>query len=335
VSAFQPVLLDQQTADQIRSRPCPVCYLCGAPGVPLYEDVMDRLFGAPGVWNFKRCSTLSCGLMWLDPTPIEEEIGKAYATYYTHTEMPAGQTGPTRVLRKGASALLSLANPVHRERERLSLMHLERVKPGKLLDVGCGNGVRLAKLRSLGWSVVGQDIDPQAVTYARETFGLEVHLSGLKDIGLPEMSFDAITLNHVMEHAHDPVSLLKECRNLLKAGGKLVIVTPNASSFAHKHFGACWRGLEPPRHIHLFSPSALSTVATKAGLTVTRSWTTVANATTFWRGSITIRNDGKDSSKWMSRYLTRVRALGFLYRSLFEHLRDSNSGEECVLVGTR
>ncbi len=334
MSAFQPALLDQQSPDQIRSRPRPVCYLCGAPGVSLYEGVKDRVFGAPGIWNFKRCPTLRCGLIWLDPIPMEEEVGKAYARYYTHAETQKRQTGPTGVWRKGASVLLSLANPVHRERERLSLMHLDGVKPGKLLDVGCGNGARLAKLRSLGWDVYGQDVDPVAVAYARESLGLETHLGRLEEMPFAEMSFDAITLNHVIEHAHDPVTLLKECRRLLKAGGQLVIVTPNSESFAHKHFGACWRGLEPPRHIHLFSPRALSTAATKAGFTVTRSWTTVANATTFWRGSMMTRSGGKETSNWISRSLTRVRASGFLYRSIFEHLRDTNSGEECVLLAT-
>ncbi len=315
MTAFQPELPDRQSPDRIRSRPCPACYLCGAPGLPLYEGVRDRLFGAPGTWNFRRCPTLNCGLMWLDPIPVEEEIGKAYAEYYTHAETPTRHSRRGRKLRRVASALISLANPVRGERDRLSLMHLDKVKPGKLLDVGCGNGVRLARLRSLGWDVYGQDVDPAAVAYARKTFGLEVQLDRLQDIG-------------------DPLKLLGECRHLLRAGGQLVIVTPNSECFAHKHFGLSWRGLEPPRHIHVFSPKTLSAAATIAGLTVCRSWTTVANTTTFWRGSMMIRNGEKDISNWVRGPLTRVRALGYLYRSIFEHLRDTNSGEECVLVAT-
>jgi 2-polyprenyl-3-methyl-5-hydroxy-6-metoxy-1,4-benzoquinol methylase len=293
------------------------------------------LFGAAGSWNIKLCADPNCGLMWLDPIPLEEEISKAYATYYTHAETPTRQSRLTKTLRSWASALISLANPVHGERERLSIMHLEGVKPGKLLDVGCGNGVRLAGLRALGWDVYGQDLDPVAVAYARESLGLETHLGRLEDMQFPEKYFDCVTLNHVIEHAHDPVELLKESRRFLKTGGLLVVVTPNASSFAHKHFGACWRGLEPPRHIHLFSPKALSTAAARAGFTVTRSRTTVANATTFWRGSMLIRNGGKDTSSWRETPVIRVRALAHLYRSIFEHVRDKDSGEECVVEATR
>jgi len=334
MSSAQPSLLDRQSADQIRSRSCPNCSLCGALGELFYEGLEDRLFGAPGIWNFKRCPTSSCGLIWLDPIPVEEEIGKAYADYYTHAEVPTQRNGLSKALRKCASVLFSVADPVRGERQSLSLMCLDKVKPGKLLDVGCGNGVRLARLRSLGWDVYGQDIDPAAVAYARDTFGLEAHLGRLEDMPFTEMSFDCITLNHVVEHAHDPVALLKECRRLLKVGGLLVVVTPNASSFACRHFGPFWRGLEPPRHIHIFSPKTLSTAASKAGFRVSSSSTTVANARTFGHASLLIRNGGRLPLTLRSRVESEIYPLGYLCLSIFEHLKDTDSGEECVLRAT-
>jgi hypothetical protein len=66
------------------SVPCPNCYLCGTGGEPLYEGLKDRLFNAPGEWNLKRCPNPECGLLWLDPMPLEEDIGMAYETYFTH-----------------------------------------------------------------------------------------------------------------------------------------------------------------------------------------------------------------------------------------------------------
>jgi 2-polyprenyl-3-methyl-5-hydroxy-6-metoxy-1,4-benzoquinol methylase len=330
----QPDLVDQLSPNEIRSTPRPSCFLCGAEGELLHEGLKDRLFGAPGTWNFKRCPNPACELLWLDPIPVEEEIGKAYVKYYTHTDTPTRQTKLTKALRRGASVLFSLVNPVYSEREHLSLMQLDEVKPGKLLDVGCGNGVRLARLRSLGWDVYGQDVDPVAVAYARETFGLEAHLGRLEGMRFGEKSFDCITLHHVIEHAHDPIGLLRESRRFLKTGGRLVIVTPNARSFAHKHFGACWRGLEPPRHIHLFSPKTLLKTVARAGLTATRSWTTVANAKTFGRASLLIRTGGSLPATLRGKFLGEIYPLGYLYRSIFEHMRDADSGEECVLLAT-
>jgi 2-polyprenyl-3-methyl-5-hydroxy-6-metoxy-1,4-benzoquinol methylase len=331
MTAFQSALVDQQAPDRIRSRPCPTCYLCGGPGKLVYEGLRDGLFGASGSWNFKLCTDPNCGLMWLDPIPVEEEMGKAYTNYYTHAEVPSQRKGLTRVLRKCASVLFSVADPVRGERQSLSVMCLDKVKPGKVLDVGCGNGVRLAKLRSLGWDVYGQDVDPVAIAYARETFGLEAYLGRLEDGPFAEESFDCITLHHVIEHAHDPVALLKECRSLLKVGGLLVIVTPNVSSFACRHFGPFWRGLEPPRHIHLFSPKTISMAVAKAGFRVSSSSTTVANAKTFGRASLLIRNGGNLPLTIRSRVESEIYPLGYLFLSIFERLKDAGSGEECVL----
>ena len=70
----------------IGSRPNPTCVVCGAPGEVLYAGLRDRLFSAPGEWNIKRCSNTSCGLLWLDPMPLETEVWKAYENYYTHSE---------------------------------------------------------------------------------------------------------------------------------------------------------------------------------------------------------------------------------------------------------
>lgn len=325
-------LLDQQRPDQIRSRPQLVCYVCGAQGATVHEGLRDTLFGASGVWSFRRCSNEACGLLWLDPMPMEEDIGKAYSKYYTHVDGPVERI---RALRRWASALFRLVNPLHEQRESLCLMCLDGVKPGKVLDVGCGNGVRLERLRSLGWDVYGQDVDPVAVANARETLGIEAHLGRLEDGPFKEESFDCITLNHVIEHSHDPVGLLKECRRLLKGGGLLVIVTPNAGSFASRYFGSFWRGLEPPRHIHLFSPTALSTAAAKAGLTIRCSSTTSANAKSFGRASLLIRNGGNLPQALWGKLKIEIASVWLFYRSVFEHWRDNNSGEECVLRATR
>jgi len=77
--------------------------------------------------------------------------------------------------------------------------------------------------------------------------------------------FDAIVMNHVIEHILDLVGFLRTCLAMLRPGGTLICVTPYASSWGHRAFGIHWMALEPPRHVTMFAPSTLRTAATMAG----------------------------------------------------------------------
>jgi 2-polyprenyl-3-methyl-5-hydroxy-6-metoxy-1,4-benzoquinol methylase len=320
----------------LRTRPAPDCYLCQSPARPLYEDLTDNLFGAPGIWNLVQCPDPKCGLVWLNPMPVDDDLGQAYAKYYTHGEEATGHSWLTSVMRRRGQVLRSLLNPARHERDRLLLMDLSRIAPGKLLDVGCGDGTRIAQLRKLGWDVCGQDLDPAAVGYARETLGLRAFLGPLGDVPFPPKSFDCVTLNHVIEHVHDPVDLLEKSRRFLKPGGRLVVITPNVQSFAHQHFGRLWRGLEPPRHLHLFSPRTLSTVILGAGFSQTSSLrTSIANAQIFAHGSLAVKNSGQVSAGPFHMAAREVYSIGFLYNSYFQHRKNADSGEEIVLHALR
>ena len=114
-------------------------------------------------------------------------------------------------------------------------MYLETITPGRLLDVGCGNGQRLSQLQTLGWDVEGQEIDPKAVMNAQRNYGIKIHLGNLHDIAFSSSTFDAIIMGHVIEHLIDPLAILTECHRILKPGGILVITTPNVESFGIPH----------------------------------------------------------------------------------------------------
>ncbi|MDW8308303.1 MAG: class I SAM-dependent methyltransferase [Verrucomicrobiales bacterium] len=264
----------------------PRCCLCGAEGRPLYAGLRDRLFSAPGVWSLRQCPDGRCGLLWLDPMPRAEEIARAYARYYTHAAVGNGSAsalkrawrtwkaaylterfgyngeakrGPTRAL----AALMYLL-PVRRRDVEASVRYLPAQPGGRLLDVGCGSGDWLVQMRARGWQVEGLDFDPTAVEVARKR-GLPVRLGPLEQQGYEAESFDAVTLHHVIEHVPDPVATLRECHRVLRRGGRLVVATPNVHSLSHRVFGPDWRGLEPPRHLHLFTPESLRRALRDAG----------------------------------------------------------------------
>lgn len=319
--------------DPIGTEMQPHCYLCGSEGQPLHRNRDDYLFGAPGAWHFKHCVNADCGLVWLDPRPTPDEIGKAYRQYYTHNEANAAR--PSRIARLlramlhgGSVRLLGL----QAERKRYKRMYLDDVPTGRLLEVGCGNGKRLARLRALGWDVTGQEIDPLAAAYVRREKGIDVHLGPLETMPETEQ-YDAVLLSHVIEHVHDPVALLNHCHRLLRKGGVLMMLTPNAESLGHRKFGGGWRGLEPPRHLHLLTCRTLTQLLHKAGFAQPRCWTTVVGAYGIGESSF----PGDPAIRQLpARSVQDVwRGFWFQWRARWTLLFDKNSGEECVAIAQK
>ncbi len=264
------------------------CPICGSrERAALHEGLTDTVFFcAPGRWTLYRCADCNSG--YLDPRPTPERIGLAYQSYYTHSTENIKTLGSK--LRLHRRLKRALANDYRNARfgygyqpalfggrwlvplfpgQRAVLdaegRDLPRPWPGAtLLDVGCGNGMFLAHARQVGWEAEGLDFDPVAVEGCKRR-GLKVQLGGMELVSNRENAFDVITLSHVIEHVHAPLEMLAACRRVLKPNGLLWIETPNIEAAGHKIFGQSWRGLEPPRHLTLFSVKAMEQALNRTG----------------------------------------------------------------------
>jgi len=278
----------------------PNCYLCGSPGRPLYSGLTDRRYGVEGRWSMSECPSRSCGLIWLDPMPFQSDIGRAYQSYHTHeTSAPNPflrlheAIGEAYVRRRyGYSRrdglllyLLALLNPGGLAEFGRSVVYLDAPKAGgKLLDVGCGNGALLLRMKRLGWDVRGVEPDAVANDIARSK-GLDVYQGDLQSAAYESQTFNAICMSHVIEHVHDPIGLLAECRRILKPGGILVAITPNAASLGHRLAQNTWFALDPPRHLMIFKASNLGRIADSGGFAVAQLRSTATGARGIWRRS--------------------------------------------------
>lgn len=264
------------------------CPLCGASQVPFRTGLRDRIFGSPGEWHLSACSDSDCDLVWLNPAPLESDISKAYQQYYTHKPQTAGTEGSGtsffRTLQNGYARLLGCAA----ERARLETFFLDGDPPQRVLDVGCGNGARLQRLAAMGWRAEGQEVDAEAAAAAK-ALGLDVYVGSLDSAYFSERRYDAIVSNHVIEHLHDPGAMVRRCRDLLEDNGKLVIITPNVRSLGSRLFGNDWRGLEPPRHIQIFSPAALRKMLRDNGYGDISVFTSSARADLIMTGSLDLK----------------------------------------------
>jgi 2-polyprenyl-3-methyl-5-hydroxy-6-metoxy-1,4-benzoquinol methylase len=360
--AREPMLLDAVIlpavtlagGPSIRVRASTSCNVCGSAGEVLYAGLDDVLFGAPGEWTIKRCTNRACGLLWLDPQPVEEDIGMAYAQYFTHQEPPAATSLPKRIFRRvrasylgsrygydasGARWLAPLGNlhPGGGDAFAATVMFLRApASGGSLLDVGCGGGDFIARMRELGWKVAGVETDPVAVERARGR-QLEVRQGDLESAAFDDTSFDAITLAHVIEHVYEPLRLLAECRRILKPNGTLAILTPNSASSGHRHFGRDWLPLDPPRHIHLFNPLNMRRLLESAGLHPVRVATLAINASAIWPSSAAIRRLRSSPARAGERVGLKTTLPG-VGRALAERLTlnvDHSAGEDLLALATR
>jgi SAM-dependent methyltransferase len=336
-----PPVQETHAESRLETEDVKACPICGSSGDPLYEGLTDRLYGVPGQWRLQKCRAEQCGLLWLDPRPTPQDIGKAYAEYFTHDSSSQQRVRPGfisrisklrgRFLRK----LWQISSRQKHVRSAADLMYLDGVKPGRLLEIGCGNGRRLVQFRDHGWQVEGQEVDAKAARSAREGLGLTVHEGLIADLDLEAESYDAVVLSHVIEHVHDPVGLLTEARRLLKPQGILTVTTPNAIGLGHRTFGAHWYGLDSPRHLFLFSPRTLDAAARRAGFNDLRIWTVAAHASALATPSLAIQSNGRVNmgSRPDMEYLVAGTAFQLWAQ---QYLRfDPNSGDECVLQATK
>jgi len=262
---------------------------------------MDRLHKKQGVFAVVEC--LQCGFRYTNPRPtrkaIEDFYPKNYGPY--RGEVPSEidwfskgssllvqfkNTLKYRVLTRyydyqirnrplGSLVIKQLPEKVQRLVERLAWRLFKMRNPripvfcgnGRVLDIGCGNGLYLSFLKSLGWDVTGFDIEDHIAPVLKET-GVSVFTGNLEAFSAVRGTYDLITMWHVLEHLHEPLKDLKTIRKLLSDHGSILIEVPNSDSPAAKLFRSDWYQWDLPRHLSHFTPQSLIRMLNESGFRV-------------------------------------------------------------------
>src|SRR5215472_286355 len=231
------------------------CKLCGEHDLPLFYTQGDH-----DQFRFHRCPR--CRLVLYDTrTGVNQE---KYVMQRIDPDAPTRQ------------------NRGHRQTYGFIRRH--RRPPGRMLDLGCGDGIVLHLARQDGWHVKGIELFPDQVAVVRETLGLDVQVSDIESFRGAPASWDVILLTHVLEHLPDPVGALRKIHELLTPGGIGVLEFPNIDALdarlrralrrwhVHRHH---YRLDYVPGHVQEFCRASFAFAAEQAGLRLAH-WETYA-----------------------------------------------------------
>jgi SAM-dependent methyltransferase len=214
------------------------CAICTVPLEPYLPDARDPQTGER--FDVLRCP--QCGSGAIDPIP--DDLGRFYgADYYGKRH---GFTVRYRCWR------------------RMRLLQRHVARPGRLLDVGCGDGDFLVTAARAGWRTAGVERGERAAEVARQELVVRGSLDELIGLG----TFDVITLWHSFEHMTDPAAEMDKIVELLADGGTLLMIVPDFGGIQARTFGRSWYHLDVPRHVHHFTQQGLRDLVERRGLMV-------------------------------------------------------------------
>lgn len=194
-------ILDGMTMESATAKMA--CRLCGGYDLRLHYTQGNR-----DEFRFYRCA--ACGLVNYDLSG-----GLDQGKY--EQDLPDPRDAAPRKNRAQTATYCFLSRHLH--------------PPGRLLEIGSGNGRLLHLARQDGWDVAGVELSPVLAERAGRQLGIDVATANVFEPGLGDRlgagRFDAIVLRHVLEHLPDPLAAMAIFRTLLAPGGHVLLEFPN------------------------------------------------------------------------------------------------------------
>ena len=246
---------------------CPLC-----KNLAIHEmSSNDLMFKKNKIYDYYFCRL--CDLTFINPLPNLVEIKNFYPDSYMVFE-PARLKKINIIEKVRLQAKHGYINLINKDNYLFNLLgfcllksreHIDYVESGKFLDIGCGNGSRLLKMRNLGWQVTGVELNKKAFNEC-VNHNLNVFNSTLENTKFEDNSFDVVYMSHLVEHLANPCEIFEIVNKILKPNGLLYIKTPNRNSLGRKIFGKYWYANDIPRHLFLFSKTSLVNVFKKLNM---------------------------------------------------------------------
>lgn len=153
-----------------------------------------------------------------------------------HAAVPPGET---MLDWDGAPSEVQAYGPAFAARTYLVERAFRRLRPGLMLDIGCGRGNVTMLAAKYAGTVYATDLAGEAIAETRQhlAFHADAHagianaLTGeWGELPAPKRAFDAILLSEVLEHLDDDAAMMRAAHSLLAPGGSLVVTVPGDPS---------------------------------------------------------------------------------------------------------
>lgn len=222
------------------------CPLCGGPTEAAFTTRDRNRAITPEPFRYRRCARCRC--LHLENPPAD--LGAYYpADYFSLPDL---------------DGLRAQAVP---ERWRMELVGAHVRPPGRLTEIGPGNGIFAVQALDAGFEVGAIEVDERACAYLRDVVGVDVVRSAAPEEALAALPPSrVIAAWHVLEHVGRPWAVVEAAARNLEPGGVLVVATPNPRSLGLRALGARWPHVDAPRHLFLLDHEALIARAGAAGL---------------------------------------------------------------------
>lgn len=200
--------------------------------------------------DYKVVKCNRCNLQYVNPQPDDETINEFYNANYNTGEMYV----------RSSHKMKSKFRDSKRNLNRL--LKLKKMPTANYLDIGCSFGYTVKTAQNYGWNATGIDLNEKAINFAKENFGVDVHLADIFQIAKQDY-YDFVTMFDVIEHVKDPVKYLEKIYSLLNNGGFFIIGTPDAGHY--KASDESWSDYIPPEHLFYFNPNTLRQICEMVG----------------------------------------------------------------------
>lgn len=222
------------------------CPWCDSEKTQMHLWVKD-LFLTQEPFEIYEC--LKCGLLFTEPRPDVNSIGKYYQSeeYYSHQENKNG-----------------FIPKIYESVKRVNLRHKRKLatkglKVGTMLEIGCGVGDFLHEMEQKGWNCTGIEPSKEAKVIAKNRVKANI-LNPDELASLEDESIDLITMWHVLEHVDNLKEEVMHLQRLLKKGGRLVLALPNYKSADAEFYREYWAAYDVPRHLNHFCRESINNI---------------------------------------------------------------------------